>query len=484
MAFTLPYLLLLLGLAPGAARALPLSPTLLPIPEARGGIPAQSCAEALALAAEDRDTREPIEQPTTTAPVPSQGGGRANSPEKLPLARLIAGPDPAQRARLPGAIPELLPLQPLEGSPQALVAVGGVMQRAASGGRVRISVFGASHTAGDYWTGHLRRLLQRRYGDLGHGFFWPADLVPQSRASDLNLCRTKGWRADYVGHKKSRGDGLYGFAGGSVSSADPADFGWMETTHDNPEGRRVSQVDLFTLGQPAGGTLLVTVDDAPPRAIPTQQIALGLLWHRLVLPDGPHRVSVQPLGDGEVRIFGMSAERAGPGVIVDAIGINGRQARTWLEWEPQMAALGLAALGPDLVVLAYGTNEANDTDYHPEDYRRELRAVLTQMRASAPDAACILVGPTDRARELGKDTFGVWPRTAPVTQVQREVAPEFGCASWDWQAAMGGPGSAVGWRLHSPPFMAGDLVHLTEAGYTYSAERFLFALEAAAGWIR
>ena len=481
-------LLLLFALAPAQAaapaRIPPLSPTLVAIPEATTGPPALTCADALKLADEDRTSRDPVTQPTTTAAVPSAADKRAAAAEKLPLARLVVGARPEDRARLPGFIPELLPLQPLEGPATALVAVGSVLQRAARGGHVRVSVFGASHTAGDYFTGQLRRSLQARYGDLGHGFVWPADVVPQTRASDLNLCRSKGWRSDYVGQKKSRGDGLYGFAGASVSSADPADFGWIETTHENPQGRRVSQVDLFTLGQPAGGTLLVTVDEAPPRAINTQKATLGLLWHRLVLPDGPHRVSVQPLGDGEVRIFGLSAERLGPGVIVDAMGINGRQARTWLEWEPTMAAQGLLALAPDLVILAYGTNEANDTDYHPEDYKRELRQVLGKMRQGAPAAACVLIGPTDRARDLGGSTYGIWPRTAPVAAVQREVAAESGCAFWDWQLAMGGAGSAVGWRLHDPPLMASDLVHLTEAGYAYSADRFLFAWEAAAGWIR
>jgi len=264
-----------------------------------------------------------------------------------------------------------------------------------------------------------------------------------------------------------------------VSSADPADFGWLETTHTNINGRKVSRYDIFTLGQPDGGTLLVTVDEVPPRAIFTESDQLRMFWHRLVVPEGAHRLTVQPIGDGEVRIFGVSAEADGPGVLVDAMGIRGRTARTWLFWERSMAREGLQALNPDMVVLAYGTNEAADSNYRMGHYREDLRKVLSMMRQGAPDAACVLVGPTDRGGWVGRKTIEIWERTEMVAQVQREVAPEFGCVFWDWQEAMGGPGSIAAWQLVDPRLSGKDLIHLSQAGYEWSAERFLLAMEQA-----
>ncbi len=465
----------------GAARAggKPVA-IVIPVEEAVSGPPSQTCEAALALAAEDKDTRPPVELRDTTAPTPATALGPRTRAENPPMARIPIGSSPAARAQLPGAQPELLPLQPLEGRPDALLRVGEVLRRASAGQPVRISVFGASHTAGDYWTGELRRLLQARHGDRGHGFIWPAAVFTGSRAQDVNLCRSPGWRPDYVGRTGGRDDGLYGL-GASVSSADPADFGWIETTSKNPQGRQVSRYELLTLGQPAGGTLLVTIDETAPRAISTRASAPTLLWHQLPVPDGPHRLTVQPLGDGEVRVLGLSAERDGPGVIVDAIGVNGREARTWLQWDPALTFPALQVLSPDLVILAYGVNEANDTTYTMEDYRSDLSESLRRMRRALPDAACILAGPTDRGRELGRAVYGIWPRTQPVAQVQREVAPVFGCAFWDWQEAMGGPGSALGLRFREPAFMSADLIHLSAKGYAWSAQQLLLAMEEAAG---
>jgi lysophospholipase L1-like esterase len=196
--------------------------------------------------------------------------------------------------------------------------------------------------------------------------------------------------------------------------------------------------------------------------------------------DGKHRLQVSPAGDGPVRIFGISMERdRRGGVIVDSIGIRGREARDWLAWEPTMFEQGVQALAPDLVVLAYGTNEAADQRYTMEEYRADLSAVLTKLRGAvtAEQVPCVLAGPSDRGWKYERGRYAIWDRTRPVAQVQREVAAEHGCAFWDWQAAMGGDGSMIGWYYADPKLGAGDFIHHTRAGYVWIADRFLRALD-------
>jgi lysophospholipase L1-like esterase len=174
-------------------------------------------------------------------------------------------------------------------------------------------------------------------------------------------------------------------------------------------------------------------------------------------------------------------ERAGGGALVDAMGIRGRQAKTWLEWDPDLAGAGWEALDPDVIVLAYGTNEAADQRYTMAAYERDLRSVLTRLRAAVPASVpCVLVGPSDRGYRLKKNEnrFAIWDRTLPVAEVQRAVAPDFGCAFWDWQQATGGPGSMVAWRFLEPQLAAGDLIHHTAAGYRWVGDAFVASLDA------
>lgn len=479
-ALTLCGLLLAGGsLAAGLESSRVLRPVEAQVLDVRGtaGPPALTCAEARSQAAGEL-SKAPSNAPPPKPKTPSTPAAKADY-TALPL--LVVDGQSTRREDLPGAEPDALPPLPLAGSKDAIARVGRVLRKAEDGERVRLSFFGASHVGGEFWTGRVRRVLQSRYGDLGHGFVLPAALYDGYRATDLNLCRTDDWFPDWAGKRDGRDDGLLGFAGQSVSSRNAASFGWIETTHTNPHGRKVSAFDVYALGQPGGGGLQLTVDSAEPRLVSTAAPTPRLLRWRLNVEDGPHRLTLAPAGDGEVRLFGVSAEREGAGVLVDALGVRGRTAKSWLSWDRVMAAQGLLALDPDLVVLAYGTNEAADTSYTMDEYRADLRAVLTELRRALPDVACVLVGPSDRAVEQRPGTWRIWSRTAEIASVQREMAPDYQCAFWDLQQATGGPGSMVAWRLLDPPLAAGDLIHFTVKGYERLGDRFVEALDLAAG---
>jgi len=450
-----------------AVLAAPIEPRIVSVAGADGP-PAQSCAEALGLAtpkAATASTKPPYIPPASDVAAMKQV--------------TLAGMSTTAGA-LPGADPGALPPQPLEGDPAVIAAVGGVIRDMQAGQRTRITVIGDSHIAGDWMTGHLRRVLQGRHGDLGHGFLMPISLYWGYRGQDINLCSTDKWLSHWENHLSGYPASYMGFAGMGASSSDPENFGWLQTTSTNIRGRQVSRWEVYTLQKPDGGTLLATVDGAEPVQIPTLHADTRVQRTRIEVPDTGHRLTVAPKGDGEVVVLGVSAEREGAGVLLDHMGINGKEIRSVLKWDGELVKQGIASLGPDLLVVAFGTNEANDPSYTVDQQKQDWSAALDKLRAGAPGAPCVLIGPSDRGKKVGADTYAIWDRTEVVARVQREVALKEGCAFWDWQQGMGGPGAMVAWSLKSPALGAGDLIHLTKDGYEVSAERFLEALEAAA----
>jgi len=410
-------------------------------------------------------------------------------PPKKPGGRTRAGssrrPDPSAMRRvgessissLPGYDTGGLRPQRLEGSPEAFEKIRRVFEKGDAGERVRVSVYGASHTSSDRFTGRLRETLQKRWGDGGKGHVLPGPLYKWYGGRHVSTCWSDGWLSDWQGKANAHKDGLLGHAGMSVSSSHPEEFGWLQTPSRGKAARSVSIFDVYALGQPGGGGLEVWIDGGKKHLIQTNRATTELLRTRFEVPNGSHRITVSPVGDGEVRIFGVSMENAG-GAVVDAMGVRGMEARTWLGWESTLFAQGLRSLDPSLVVLAYGTNEAADQRYTMSEYRRDLRAVLTKLRSAAgDDVACVLAGPSDRGWSFDDGTYAIWDRTAPVAQVQREVAQEFDCGFWDWQEAMGGEGSMIGWKHLDPALGKKDLIHHTPAGYVFMADRFLSALE-------
>jgi lysophospholipase L1-like esterase len=209
------------------------------------------------------------------------------------------------------------------------------------------------------------------------------------------------------------------------------------------------------------------VDDAPVLAISTRGDGPGMAL--LEVEAGPHRLTVSPRGDGPVRLVGVNLEKEGDGVVVDAMGVNGRTASSWLRWDEQQFREWVSRRPYDLVVLAYGTNEANDPSFSAEGYRKTLEQVLTRMRDLFPREACLLVAPADRAVHLSAQRYAVWETNGTTGAIQRELGPRFGCATWDQRGAMGGEGSSLAWWKAG--LMGSDLIHLTATGYEELAKR-------------
>jgi lysophospholipase L1-like esterase len=130
----------------------------------------------------------------------------------------------------------------------------------------------------------------------------------------------------------------------------------------------------------------------------------------------------------------------------------------------------LARRRPDLLMLAYGTNEIGDDDVPIELYESRLRRVLERARQVAAQASCLLIGPSDRPLRNDDGSFSDRPLTSAVIDVQRRLAREFGCGFFDLRRFMGGPMSMLSWVDAVPPLGSRDYVHFTAAGYERLAE--------------
>lgn len=359
---------------------------------------------------------------------------------------------------------------------QALTAWRSALARAKAGkGQARVAFYGASHTAADLWTGELRRMWQAEYGEAGHGFVLPAKWNLGYRQQDLVVDASPGWQI--LRHKREMGAavGEYGLLGVAMQSADPNDFAEIRTTRDNPIGRKFGELEVWLQPQVGGGGLRVIID-GQEKLVPTSEKAEPYAAFKLA--DAPHTVRLQPLGDGPVLVYGVTVDRSAPGVLVDQLGIPGMRAEILLHWTEARWAEQLRRRHPDLVVLAYGTNDVTEEGETIERYLADWQRVVAMVKRAVPGAACLIVGPTDRLVGKGKDRQTA-PRTPQIIGAQRQIANETGCAHWDPQRAMGGPGSMLRWQEQG--LAQADGVHLNRAGYKRMAELFAAALAAQPG---
>lgn len=350
------------------------------------------------------------------------------------------------------------------------------LARAEAGqGQARLVFYGASHVAGDLFTGYIRRELQNRYGDAGHGFVVPVHPWRTYRHRDINIeSDGKRWET----HRIRVGDSeveLVGLAGVAMTSKVPGSFGAVSTTEENQHGRTADFFELYYLKHPRGGDMDVLIDGRRARRISTRASKVSTGYATFRVPDASHRFEIRTLSRRPVWLFGVAVERDQPGVIVDTLGINGARARYQLLWNEQIYREQLQRRNPDLVVLAYGTNESGD-ESPLEDYERDLRTVVKRMRDAVPEASCLLIGPSDRPMQVEERVFEDRSRTARLIEIQHRVALEHGCGFFDLVAFQGGSLSMVQWAANDPAYASQDHIHYTRLGYQRLGEVLLSAL--------
>jgi lysophospholipase L1-like esterase len=424
----------------------------------------------------------------------------------------------AQKATSPRSNVDAVASQPephpsfgnLDAPPGSLDAVFQSLAAAERGdptARTLLMFFGDSHTAGDSMTSRLRVMLQHQFGDAGRGLV--AAGHPPARhyyQRDVRYGRSGNWTASVGGH---RGDNEpFGIVGVRVSGQRKGAQLWVETCNDCSAGTSTAQFEILYYAAPDHGTFRYRVDDGAWQTVATKTAAFEPPHPgREVIPveEGPHKLTLEHAGGGAIDLFGVVLERLKPGVIVDSLGVVGRRLGSLRSWDWSIIGEQLATRDPKLVVLQYGTNEADDPDLVLEDMARYYDETIQRIRAAAPTASILILGPPDMAvREAGKACDRMKPpkgdvdagvpaecewRTPAVLReiiaVEHAAAVRNRVAFFDTFAALGGGDQMHAWVTVEPRLAFKDHVHLSDAGYQRWADALSGAvLEEYGRWRR
>jgi lysophospholipase L1-like esterase len=255
-------------------------------------------------------------------------------------------------------------------------------------------------------------------------------------------------------------DGMYGL--GCVSfSAEKNALARFGTANSGDYGRAVSRFSISYLAQPNGGAFEVRVDGKPEQQIDTAAPEKRVQVAELDVADGPHQLEIQT-ERGRSRLFGVVMERDRPGVVLDALGIQGARLRFLDQQDDAHWAEQLRWRRPDLIVYQFGANESGDGFLYPmADYRRTMEAVIEQGKQALPESSCLVIGAMDRAAKRGDELIGI-AVIPSILKEQREAAERMGCGFFDTYTAMGGPGSMAIWVKRQ--LGQADLTHPTAVG--------------------
>lgn len=397
----------------------------------------------------------------------------------------------------------------------------GQPQGSGPGRPVHILQLGDSHTAGDAITGSWRDILQARYGGGGRGAMAVGRPYNGYLSYGITASMSPGWSVrGLFGRSWEEAGPPLGLSGFTLSASEGA----TASLQADSEAQHFNSFVLCGMAGPGQGAVAVHMGFA--KSIIDFNSFASRPQCQTVAATGPQSVVTVRVERGTVNLtsWGTFADRRG--VALSNLGVVGAQLTHLGRASEHVIAEELRAYRPDLIVIAFGTNEGFNPRVRPDLYETELRAQLVRVRRLAGDVPLLLLGAPDAASRnpalhgngpgaaidcnnrhrtidqivaalTAETTDGaatepaepspqpearplfVPPGLGAVREVQRMVAAELDISFWDWQAAMGGVCASADWARRAEPLMRGDFVHFKKAGGAIVARALQDDLAAA-----
>ena len=388
-----------------------------------------------------------------------------------------------------------------------------------SGRPMTILQLGDSHTAADFFTGQIRRLLQAEFGDGGAGYVVPGRPRSGVRSSAMKIEASSGWT--YAGLQAAKDAARAQFSLSGFEAATSLSGETLTYSFEQPIAWDLIEVETTT--GPGAGGFSISLDGKLESGYrldsPSQDRIVVRLMPEQAAVDRVREIKITTLSSDPVRISGVNVRNRKSGVSVSAIGFPGATVDIVNRFESNAFQAELKRMAPDVVVLAFGTNEGFNDNLDPSVYAGTYRKVIARIRRAAPDARLVVVSPPNANRlpanckaeaaravcrsalrepdppvtgtvppgEGDKDKACIWrepPKLARVRDIQRRIAEEMSLTYWNWASVMGAECGAHDWSKATPPLMADDHIHMTIAGYRQSAEKLVPVLRSVLGQIQ
>jgi lysophospholipase L1-like esterase len=358
---------------------------------------------------------------------------------------------------------------------------------------------GDSHTAIDQFSGELRRRLQAAYGDGGAGYFAAGKPNIGVRASPLKISTTVGWTYQSLQAAADGGgfllSGFNAIAGGAGES--------MTFSAETPIA--FDRIEIEALREPGGGAIDIRLDGVLESqfalaAGKAEPVVIRLVPERV---DRLREITITTRGEGTVKIASVAVYNKSFGLSYNAVGYPGATIDILNKLDSKTFADELTRLSPQIVVLAFGTNEGFNDGLDLERYVQGYERVVQKIRAVLPGTSIVVVSPPNANRlpatckgegqKAACRRAGAEPETSPkngngacvwqtppqldrVREAQRAIAERHRLAWWNWASMMADACGAHEWALMTPPLIARDHVHFTPDGYRKSAGQFMQTL--------
>lgn len=358
------------------------------------------------------------------------------------------------------------------------------LQAAATGQKISIFHYGDSQIEGDRMTGYIRQRIQQQFGGIGPGFI-PAYNVYSTMSYKQKVSPNfNRYTAFWPPKLASRRYGaLLSAATFSIDSARaqqqlPTDA-WIEIQPSAAafnRARSYSHVKCYYNSCFKPCSVKVYEND---KLIHEDSLVADGGAHVLPLSfdQTPNKLRYVFSSTKSPVFTGFSLEGA-VGVQVNNVAMRGSSGHDLSSSEASLFAQMHKQANTKLFILQFGGNSIHTfkDSSNVRGYVAALKNRILYIQKLVPDAAIILIGPSDMSR-LTEGVFETYPLLPYTTDRMQKMCAENGVAFWNLYGAMGGFNSMPAWVAQG---LAGkDYVHFSPRGSSIAAQYFYEAFGTA-----
>lgn len=322
--------------------------------------------------------------------------------------------------------------------------------------KFRILQIGDSHTAGDFFTQQLRTRLQIQWGNGGQGWIYPHKITGQ-RIANIQYEEGEGWQI-----LTSRKDNATFPMGGIIARSQGIAFASLSTKQNNHDNNQIT----FSV-RPILAEHPLNIIDGNGNTHSLTGNPENINWQYLSINQAPLPLSYQTHPNDIWEIGYINIENQQPGIIVSAMGINGAQWQHWEKWRAGWTR-DLAETQADLIIIAYGTNEAFDPQIDLHHTYQQWQHYIELIQDTLPNAGILIIGAPESLKNRKGKCGTRPPALTNIQQQQQRLAKNKGLLYWSWQQAMGGNCSMKKWIQQG--LGRNDGVHFSAQGYQTAAD--------------
>ncbi len=323
-----------------------------------------------------------------------------------------------------------------------------------NGRNIAIRIYGDSHMAADFFPRVIRGYLIK---STSIGFAYP--LQPKYQ-QNLNL--KYSYKDFQILNSRNPTNAGYDFPlGGIIAKAQKKD---AKITLDTSLDKKKFNIGFLFKAKQA--TNAFNIKDAQNKNYQLKSLPNKWSYKELEL-SFPLQISVL---QKDAELGGYFITNKNNNTFLDTIAINGAKSDLWLSWNKKVSEQELKLLRNDLIILAYGSNDALFKGFEKNKFKSNLKTWIKTLKSINKNAVIMLISPPTVVKKQGKIYNKLAPDFFTIRQALYEVAKEEKTLIFDMHQFMQDSGGKNKWIEQK---LSLQDVHLTIKGYELMAKKML-----------